>query len=193
MNIKATLLQDGITFDDSLFENIDKYKTLLLKWNKVHNLTGIKSKAQLDAFIYDALYPIGFLPKVKTLMDIGTGAGFPGMMLAMGMPDTAITLVEPLLKRASFLQFVKADLGLENVRVENCRVEELKAKSYDIITSRAVTDTQLLLKLSKPFCTPQTQLLFYKGEQVYDEIDETLEYEIIKANKRHYLLIKSPS
>ena len=191
MNIKAKLLQNGIELDDSVFENIDKYKALLLKWNKVHNLTGIKSKAQLDEFIYDALYPISFLPKVKNLMDIGTGAGFPGMMLAIGMSDTQVSLVEPLAKRASFLQFVKADLGLDNITVHNCRVEELSPEPYELITSRAVTDTSLLLKLSKPFCTSDTQLLFYKGENVYDEVDENLEYEIIKAEKRHYLLIKS--
>ena len=192
MNIKTKLAQNGIELNDIVFENIDKYKTLLLKWNKVHNLTGIKSKAQLDEFIYDALYPIGFLPQVKNLMDIGTGAGFPGMMLAMGMPDTQVSLVEPLAKRASFLQFVKADLGLDNVTVHNCRVEELSPQTYELITSRAVTDTHLLLKLSKPFCSCDTQLLFYKGENVYDEVDESLEYEIIKAEKRHYLLIKSP-
>lgn len=192
VNLKATLLQDGLTLDDTLFENIDRYKALLLKWNKVHNLTGIKSNEQLDAFIYDAIYPITFLPQVNTLMDIGTGAGFPGMMLAMGMRDTAVTLVEPIAKRASFLQFVKADLGLDNVTVQNCRVEELTPEPFDIITSRAVSDTGLLLKLSKPFCSSQTQLLFYKGEQVYDEVNEALEYEIIKAKKRHYLLIKSP-
>ncbi|MEA3521865.1 MAG: 16S rRNA (guanine(527)-N(7))-methyltransferase RsmG [Campylobacterota bacterium] len=192
MNIKAKLLQDGITLNDKIFENIEHYKTLLLKWNKIHNLTGIKNKEQLDAFIYDAIYPISFLPKVKNLMDIGTGAGFPGMILAMGMPDTKVSLVEPLVKRASFLQFVKADLGLDNVTVHNCRVEELDPEPFEIITSRAVSDTQLLLKLSKPFCTSQTQLLFYKGEHVYDEVDESLEYKIIKAKKRHYLLIKSP-
>ncbi len=193
MNIKAKLLQDKIILDDSVFENIEHYKTLLLKWNKVHNLTGIKSKEQLDSFIYDSIFPISFLPQVKNLMDIGTGAGFPGMMLAMGMPNTKVTLVEPLMKRASFLQFVKADLGLDNVTVHNCRVEELTPEPFDIITSRAVTDTKLLLELSKPFCTPQTKLLFYKGEHVYDEVDENLEYEIIKAKKRHYLLIKSPT
>ncbi len=191
MNIQAKLLQNGLELDESVFANIEKYKTLLLKWNKVHNLTGIKSKNQLDEFIYDALYPIKFLPKVKNLMDIGTGAGFPGMMLAMGMPETKISLVEPLAKRASFLQFVKADLGLDNVTVHNCRVEELTLKPFELITSRAVTDTQLLIKLSKPFCTSKTQLLFYKGEHVYDEVDENLEYEIIKAEKRHYLLIKA--
>ncbi len=190
LSIKSRLLQENITLDDKVFKNIERYKELLLKWNKVHNLTGIKSKEQLDDFIYDAIYPVSFLPEVKNLMDIGTGAGFPGMMLAMGMSDVEVTLVEPLVKRASFLQFVKADLALENVHVKNCRVEELESEPFDIITSRAVTDTKLLLKLSKPFCHKDTELLFYKGENVYDEVDKSLKYEIIETQKRHYLLIK---
>ena len=68
----------------------------------------------------------------------------------MGMKDTHFTLVEPLAKRASFLQFVKADLGLENVEVKALRVQQLPAQTYDLITSRAVTDTTMLLQLSEP-------------------------------------------
>lgn len=176
--------------NERFFERIEKYKVLLTKWNKIHNLTGAKTAAQIDDFIADAIIPITFLPPVKSAMDIGTGAGFPGMILAMGMEDTHFTLVEPLAKRASFLQFVKADLELKNVDVKAMKVEELDPTRYDLITSRAVTDTQMLLKLSKPFCDDKTLLLFYKGEKVYDEVDETLNYKIFQAANRHYLLIE---
>ncbi|MDD5716612.1 MAG: 16S rRNA (guanine(527)-N(7))-methyltransferase RsmG [Sulfuricurvum sp.] len=174
----------------NFFEHVEHYKALLVKWNKIHNLTGAKTLQQIDDFIVDAITPLTFLPPIRKAMDIGTGAGFPGMILAIGMPETHFTLVEPLAKRASFLQFVKADLGLENVDVKPQRVEQLPAEPYDLITSRAVTDTQMLLKLSEPFCIPGSLLLFYKGEKVYDEIDEKLNYEIIEAENRHYLLIK---
>ncbi|HEX5670259.1 MAG TPA: 16S rRNA (guanine(527)-N(7))-methyltransferase RsmG, partial [Sulfuricurvum sp.] len=157
----------------------------------VHNLTGAKTPAQIDDFIVDAIAPIMFLPPVKTAMDIGTGAGFPGMILAMGMPNTHFTLVEPLAKRASFLQFVKADLGLENVEVKAIRVEQLTQQPYDLITSRAVTDTNMLLKLSEPFRQKGSLLLFYKGEKVYDEVSELSNYKIIEMVNRHYLLIES--
>lgn len=189
-SLKALIQSRNIPVSDQFFEKVDHYKILLEKWNKVHNLTGAKSNGQIDEFILDAITPLTFLPPIHTAMDIGTGAGFPGMILAMGMPQTYFTLVEPLAKRASFLQFVKADLGLENVEVQAYRVEQLEPKSYDLITSRAVTDTKMLLQLSKPFCSEGTLLLFYKGEKVYDEIDETLNYEIIEAQSRHYLLIK---
>ncbi|MGA9045314.1 16S rRNA (guanine(527)-N(7))-methyltransferase RsmG [Sulfuricurvum sp.] len=189
-HLEQLLSQHNVTVPEDFGKKIQQYKTLLEKWNKIHNLTGAKTLQQIDQFIIDAVMPVTFLPPVRKAMDIGTGAGFPGMILAIAMPQTHFTLVEPLSKRASFLQFVKADLGLKNVEVKALRAEQLPSEPYDLITSRAVTDTEMLLKLSKPFCAEGTLLLFYKGEKVYDEIDETLDYKIIEAEKRHYLLIK---
>lgn len=189
MNLKATLIADNIKLPDDFFYNIQKYKEHLFKWNKIHNMTGVKDENSVDEFIYDAVFPISFLPSANTLLDIGTGAGFPGMILALALPDTKVTLVEPLTKRASFLQFIKADLGLDNVRVVKKRVEEMDSEIFDIITSRAVTDTQMLLNLSKNFRDENSKLLFYKGEQVYDEVDDNMKHKIIKTKNRHYLLI----
>lgn len=189
MDLKTTILQSNFQLPDNFFYNIQKYKELLFKWNKIHNLTGAKDEATIDEFIYDALYPVSFLPQVNSLMDIGTGAGFPGMILAIALQDTKVTLVEPLTKRASFLQFVKADLKLENVTVVKQRVENMQPMIFDIITSRAVTDTKMLLKLSRNFRDQHTQLLFYKGEKVYEEVKEYTNYKIIEMEHRHYLLM----
>ena len=189
MNLKATLDNDDIKLPENFFHNVQKYKEHLFKWNKIHNMTGAKDENSIDEFIYDAVYPVSFLPKADTLLDIGTGAGFPGMILALALPDTKVTLVEPLTKRASFLQFIKADLGLDNVRVVKKRVEEMEDEIFDIVTSRAVTDTQMLLNLSKNFRDENSKLLFYKGERVFDEVDETLNHKIIKTKNRHYLLL----
>lgn len=191
MDYKTLLEQQNITVDAALEDKIERYKTLLLKWNATHNLTGIRSEEQLDAFIADALYPLAFLPPVKTALDIGTGAGFPGMILAMALPQTHFTLSEPLVKRASFLQFVKADLALDNVSVANVRVETLNPQVFDLITSRAVTDTAMLMQLAKGLYGKGSLLLFYKGEKVYDEVDNSLNYRIIQTQNRHYLLIES--
>lgn len=189
MNLKTALLEDKIELPDNFFYNIQKYKEHLFMWNKIHNLTGAKDEKTIDEFIYDSVFPISFLPKCKNLLDIGTGAGFPGLILAMGLPDTEVTLVEPLAKRASFLQFIKANLGLENVTVVNKRVEEMERKIFDIITSRAVTDTNMLLELSENFRDKHSKLLFYKGERVYDEVSQKIKHKIIKTKNRHYLLI----
>lgn len=190
-NLHRLMKEHNITVDPQFYDYAKKYKELLEKWNKVHNLTGAKTPSQIDEFIVDAIAPITFLPSVKTAMDIGTGAGFPGMILAMGIPNTHFTLVEPLAKRASFLQFVKADLGLENVEVKALRVEQLPPSTYDLITSRAVTDTKMLLKLSESYRQEGSLLLFYKGEKVYDEVSELSNYKIIEMVNRHYLLIES--
>lgn len=193
MNLKATLISDKIELPEDFFHNIQIFKEHLFKWNKVHNLTGAKDEKTVDAFIYDAVFPVSFLPKIKNLLDIGTGAGFPGMILALALPQTQVTLVEPLAKRASFLQFIKSDLGLNNVTVVKKRVEEMPKEIFELITSRAVTDTAMLLKLSEGFRDESSRLLFYKGEKVYDEVGETLKHEVIKTKNRHYLLIQGAS
>lgn len=184
---KLTKLEAALPVN--LLEQLEQYKALLKQWNKVHNLTGYKTDKVIDRFLIDSLYPLTFLPPFKTALDIGTGAGFPGLILAMAQPDVHWTLVEPLQKRAGFLQFVKADLGLENVTVENCRSEELGPTVFDLVTSRAVTDTQQLLELSGPFRDKTTMLLFFKGEKVFDELPPELPHRIIETSKRHYLLI----
>ncbi len=189
MDLKATLASDNIQLPENFFYNVQKYKEHLFKWNKIHNLTGAKDEKTLDEFIYDAVFPVSFLPESKKLLDIGTGAGFPGMILAFALPDTQVTLVEPLMKRASFLQFIKADLGLKNVTVVKKRVEEMPPQIFDLITSRAVTDTAMLLKLSENFRDENSKLLFYKGEKVFEEIDESMPHKIIQTNNRHYLLL----
>lgn len=189
MDLKATLLSENIKLPDNFFKNVQKYKEHLFKWNKIHNLTGAKDENTLNHFIYDAVFPVSFLPKYKNLLDIGTGAGFPGMILALALPDTQVTLVEPLAKRASFLQFIKADLGLENVTVVKKRVEEMPAQNFELVTSRAVTDTKMLLKLSENFRDAKSTLLFYKGEKVFDEVDANMPHKIIQTHNRHYLLL----
>ena len=192
MNLKATLIQEKIPLPENFFTLVQKYKEHLHKWNKIHNLTGAKDNDTIDQFIYDAIFPVSFLPKVDSLMDIGTGAGFPGMILAFGLPDTHVTLVEPLMKRASFLQFIKADLGLKNVTVVKKRVEQMEPKVFDLITSRAVTDTKMLLQLSENFRDKETKFLFYKGEKVFDEVRDgvkDMQHKIIETNNRHYLLL----
>jgi len=189
MDIKAQSLQDNLALDEQFFTYVRRYKEHLKKWNN-HNLTGAKNDELIDKFIYDAVYPVSFLPKVKNILDIGTGAGFPGMILAFALPDTEVILCEPLQKRASFLQFIKADLGLDNVTVANCRVEELEPRPIDLVTSRAVTDTKMLMQLSRPFLHEGSRLLFYKGEKVFDEVDPSIKHQIIQTDKRHYLVIE---
>ena len=116
------------------------------------------------------------------------------MILAFALPDTQVTLVEPLAKRASFLQFIKADLALKNVTIVKKRVENMPPQHFELVTSRAVTDTKMLLQLSENFRDASSTLLFYKGEKVFDEVDSNMPHKIIQTsdadgNHRHYLLL----
>ena len=176
---------------DSLCQKLDSFAKYLMDWNKVHNLTGAKTYEAINEQIYDSIYPLTFLPKQKSLLDIGTGAGFPGLILAIAMPETECTLCEPLRKRASFLKFIVMELELTNVTVSTNRVEDLEVRPYDLITSRAVTDTKTLIEWSRPFIGENTQMLFYKGEQVFEEIEglESCKYELISRDQRNYLWI----
>ena len=189
MNLKEKLAQTKLELPEDFWQKIQLYKEHLFRWNKIHNLTGAKDEATVDDFIVDALLPLGFIQPPKTLLDIGTGAGFPGMILAFALPKTAVTLAEPLKKRASFLQFIQASLKLSNLKVEPKKAQELPPYNYELITSRAVTDTTLLLEISKNLRDENTTLLFYKGERVFDEIEKQLPHKVIVERKRHYLLI----
>ncbi|HIP31115.1 MAG TPA: 16S rRNA (guanine(527)-N(7))-methyltransferase RsmG [Sulfurospirillum arcachonense] len=165
---------------------------LILKYNKVHNITGAKDKAAVVDNIEDSIYPIKFLPikDIKTAIDIGAGAGFPGLILAIELPNIHFTLFEPIAKKSSFLHLIKTTLGLKNVTVSTKRVEQAKAFEVDLITSRAVTNTDMLINLCKEYITPKTMLLFYKGERVDEEVTNLKNYKIHKKDKRNYLLIK---
>jgi len=131
----------------------------------------------------------------KNILDVGTGAGFPGLVLAIALDKSHFTLCEPLKKRAAFLRFVVTTLGLLNVTIAAKRVEELGSVCFDLITSRAVTNTKLLLDITKDQRGTNTKYLLYKGSLVLDEISDIsdceLKYDIFTKNKRNYLYIKS--
>ena len=175
---------------------LEKFASLLHEWNQIHNLTGAKSLDAIYVNIVDSLYPLTFIKKPKTLLDVGTGAGFPGLVLAIALPDTEVVLAEPLKKRVSFLKYAAIDLGLSNVSVEAKRVETVQHEPFEMISSRAVTNTKLLLDLTQKVSNSTTEYLFYKGSRVFDEVADVhhqLEYDIVQKNQRNYLYIKGTS
>jgi 16S rRNA (guanine527-N7)-methyltransferase len=133
-----------------------------------------------------------FIPKPQSLLDVGTGAGFPGLVLAIALPQCEVLLSEPLKKRIAFLKYAAMDLELGNVHVEGKRVEAVVHAPFELITSRAVTNTRLLLELTEKVSDEKSSYLFYKGERVFDEIEEVkwqLNYQVIQKNRRNYLWI----
>jgi len=191
MLFKNRLESENINLSSKFYSYATSFSEHLMRWNKIHNLTGAKTVKEIENNIYDSVYALKFLPDIKSAIDIGTGAGFPGMILAFALPQTHFTLVEPLQKRTSFLQFIIGDLKLSNVTIETKKIEDVEPKKVDLITSRALTDTKLLMKLSHEFIQKDTLLLFYKGTSVKEELDESQDYKIFERDNRRYLLIKS--
>jgi len=193
LNLSQYLDQEGIILSSEIIVKLEQFASLLHEWNQIHNLTGAKSVDAIYVNIVDSLYPLTFIAKPKTLLDVGTGAGFPGLVLAIALPETKVVLAEPLKKRVSFLKYAAIDLELPNVLVEAKRVESVEHEAFDLISSRAVTNTKLLLDLTAKISDTQTEYLFYKGSRVFDEIEDVqhqLRYDIVQKNQRNYLYIK---
>lgn len=164
----------NIELDNIKLQNLKKYYEFLVKTNKEFNLTKIIDEK--DAYIkhfYDSLLGIKNIniEKINTLLDIGSGAGFPGLVLAIVFSDIKIYLVESISKKANFLKNVINLLDLKNVEVLNERVEKLNVK-VDLVTARAVTDTKTLLNYASKIINNNGMCLFYKSNKVYEELNE---------------------
>lgn len=155
---------------------LEKFKELVLFYNEKFNLTAIKDDKEFYAKHFeDSLLPSKSVDfNNKKIMDIGSGAGFPGIPLAIYFPNSSFYLVEPTTKRANFLEIVKNELNLENVFVINKRVEDLKKdnsyKDFDLVVSRAVSELVILLELSIPYLKVGGKLVAYKGLNYEEEI-----------------------
>ena len=174
-------------------EKLKQFTKLLLEWNKIHNLTGAKTPSDVEKNVDDSLFPTTFIEKPSSILDVGTGAGFPGLILAIAYPDVKTVLCEPRKKRALFLKYVAMELELSNVVVAKERVEDFDDEPFGLISSRAVTDTKMLLELTHHLQSKDTKYLFYKGEHVFNEIEDVeraLDYDIIEKDRRNYLYIK---
>jgi 16S rRNA (guanine527-N7)-methyltransferase len=111
------------------------------------------------------------VPEGASLADVGSGAGLPGLVLAIARPDLRITLVEPLLRRTTFLEEVVDDLGLDQVEVVRARAEELHgARTFDVVTSRAVAPLDRLLGWCLPLAGPSGAVLAMKGSRAGEEV-----------------------
>lgn len=152
-----------------------RYFELIAEYNKVMNLTGIDDyEGVYLKHFYDSLTVADKIAAIepKSIADVGSGAGFPGIVLAIYFPEIEFTLIEPLTKRVKFLQVVVDELELENVELLNERVEDIDRK-FDIVTSRAVARLNILLELCAPVCEIGGYVLTLKGPKVTEEIAES--------------------
>lgn len=146
----------GIELTDIQLNQLEKYYELLVEYNKVMNLTGITEKEEVYLkHFYDSITIVKTidLNKVETLCDVGTGAGFPGLVLKIVFPKLKVTLIDSLNKRINFLQTVIKEIGLNDIEAIHYRIEEYAVNNrekFDIVTARAVANTCMLLEYSIP-------------------------------------------
>ena len=175
----------GIKVTEQQLQQLEKYYELLVEYNNVMNLTGITDKKEVYLkHFYDSLTlnKVIELNKVNSLCDIGSGAGFPGLVIKILFPEINITLVDSLNKRITFLNTVIEELGLQNITAVHSRIEDFARQNkekYDIVTARAVAKTNILLELSMPLIKINGQFVAMKSN---------VEEEIININKTCKLL-----
>ncbi len=167
----------GIELDDKAKERLNLYGNLLLEWNEKINLTAItEPEAVLYKHFYDCIL---FLKHCKapvgaSVIDVGTGAGFPGMVLKIVRPDLKITLLDSLNKRLIFLNDVIEKLELEGIETVHLRAEEagkskLHREKYDIATARAVANLPVLLEYCTPLVKKGGMFVSMKGPSANEE------------------------
>ena len=181
-----------IEFNDEFYDKCEIFTKTLQQWGKIHNLSAELENEKIYKNIIDSIYPLSFLEDFSSFADIGTGAGYPGLIIAMARPDVKTYLIEPRAKRVAFLNFIKNTLKLDNVEILCNRVENVKDVSVELITSRAVSNTSLLLDITKDIADEKTSFLFYKGSMLESELQNAKinEYKIYSVKERNYLYIK---
>lgn len=161
-----------------------EYANLLLKWNQIHNLSGAKTLQEVYAHIEDCIYPLNFIDPFKHAIDIGSGAGFPAIPLAIMCPQSHFSLVEPRIKRVSFLRMLCIELQLRNVSIYPSLIQDAKIpQKADLVTSKALAPTPILLELSKPLLCTNSACLFYKGSNLLNEGEIINEGEIFYSQR----------
>jgi 16S rRNA (guanine527-N7)-methyltransferase len=150
----------------------EAYAALLATDGVVRGLIGPREAPRLwDRHLVNCALLGELLPEHARVCDVGSGAGLPGLVLAIARPDLRLTLVEPLLRRTTFLDEVVDRLALDNVEVVRARADALHgARSFDVVTSRAVAPLDRLLAWSMPLVAPQGALVAMKGTSVADEV-----------------------
>ena len=167
----------GIDITDEQLVLLDKYYQLLIEWNEKINLTRIT--VEKDVYLkhfYDSLtlYRVIDLNSNISLCDVGTGAGFPGIVLKIVFPTLHVTLVDALLKRVNFLKLVINELGLKDIDVYHERAESfarVNREKFDVVTSRAVANLRMLSEVSIPMVKVDGYFIPMKG-LCDDELNE---------------------
>lgn len=179
-DLAARLTACGIPFDPELPEKLLRYHALLMDWNTRMDLTAVTDEAEMmDRHYVDSLMALrfGLIPRTGRIIDVGTGAGFPGMPLALACPDVQVTLMDAQQKRLTFLQAVIDELQVRNVTLVHSRAEDgarlpLHREQYDLAVARAVAPLAVLAEYLLPYVRVGGSALCWKGPALQEEMQQ---------------------
>ncbi|WP_207911001.1 16S rRNA (guanine(527)-N(7))-methyltransferase RsmG [Paenibacillus albiflavus] len=177
----AELSKHGLTLSARQAQQFEAYYQLLVEWNEKINLTAITERSEVYwKHFYDSISLAFYkdMNQVKTMADIGSGAGFPGIPLKIIFPDLKLTIVDSLNKRINFLNLLADTLELSNVNCVHGRAEDVARTPehrdhYDLVTARAVARLSVLNEFCLPFVKPGGMFVAMKGSEVENEIEES--------------------
>ena len=179
--LAARLTECGIPFAQDLPEKLLRYHALLMDWNTRMDLTAVTDEAEMiDKHYVDSLMALkvpGLIPPKGSLIDVGTGAGFPGMPLALACPGLQVTLMDAQQKRLTFLQAVIDDLHVTNVTLVHRRAEDgakdaALREQFDVAVARAVAPLAVLSEYLLPFVKVGSQAVCWKGPALAEELTQ---------------------
>jgi len=152
-------------------DKLMNYLALMFKWNAVYNLTSLRDPMQMVTHhLLDSLAAVPAFAAAKNVLDVGSGGGLPGIVLAIVRPDMKVSMIDTVHKKTAFLTQVKAELGLANVTVYTARVEQLQVSDkFDVITSRAFADLSDFVNWSSHLLADGGRYIALKGVAPKDE------------------------
>jgi 16S rRNA (guanine527-N7)-methyltransferase len=167
----------GVSLSDGQSDRLTAFAALLVKWNRVHNLTAVESPADiLTHHLLDSLSIVPELARIgpghgQRILDVGAGGGLPGVAVAVALPDSHVTLIDSVQKKTAFLQQVFLELALSNVAVVHGRVEEFRAPPFDVIVSRAFAALAAMVRMTSHLIAPTGYWAAMKGVYPAEEIN----------------------
>ncbi|MGE0872675.1 MAG: 16S rRNA (guanine(527)-N(7))-methyltransferase RsmG [Kofleriaceae bacterium] len=169
---------------------LNRFIELFAKWNERINLSAARTREQLEEHVIDCLHAVEHLGAATRLIDVGSGGGFPAVIIAICSPSLGVTALEPVHKKYSFLRTAARELGLSNLEPLAMRVEDHELRNYDAASSRATLDLRAWMELGLSLVSPSGVVIGFEGSDIRSDLPAGFErhpYEL--ADKQRAIIV----